>query len=273
MSYLRDKRILLTGAAGGFGAIFVRRLLDKGAALVVSDLDENLEAIGSRTPAGTPGRILGAIGADLATPEGCRHLYAQCRKTAGTIDIVIHNAGILVYGCYQDVPIERVYRLIQVNTLSPMHLSALFLPEMIARGSGHLVFVSSVAGFVPTAFEAAYSASKCALRGFGMALSGELAGSGVSVTNIYPFWADTKILNSDSYGKKQAKRVPSFLVDSPEKVVSEAIRGIEKRKRHVYPGFFAKAVWQLTRLHPIVGRQPVADLIETKSSAAKGGVS
>ena len=259
MSYLIDKRILLTGAAGGFGMFFVRRLLEKGAALVVSDLDENLEAVGSKAPAGTPGRILGTIGADLASPEGCRHLHEECRKTASTIDIVIHNAGILVYGCYQDVPIERVYRLMQVNTLSPMHLSALFLPEMIARGSGHMVFISSVAGFVPTAYETAYSASKCALRGFGMALSGELAGAGVSVTNIYPFWADTRILNSDSFGRKQARRVPSFLVDSPEKVVSEAIRGIEKRKRHVYPGFFAKAVWQLTRFRPIVGRQPVTD--------------
>ena len=269
MSYLKNKHILLTGAAGGFGTVFVRHLLEKGAALVVSDLDENLEAIESRTPARMPG-IIGFIGADLATSEGCRHLHEKCRETVGAIDMVIHNAGILVYGCYQDVPIERVYRLMQVNTLSPMHLSALFLPEMIARKSGHLVFVSSVAGFVPTAFETAYSASKCALRGFGMALSGELTGSGVSVTNIYPFWADTKILNSDSYGKMQAKRVRSFLVDSPEKVVCQAIRGIEKRKRHVYPGFFAKAAWQLTRLRPIVGRQPVADRIETKSSAAKG---
>lgn len=258
MSYLRDKRILLTGAAGGFGMVFIRRLLEKGAALVVSDLDENLKAIESRKPGGMSG-IVGFIGADLATSEGCRHLYEKCRETVGAIDMVIHNAGILVYGSYQDVPIERVYRLMQVNTLSPMHLSGLFLPEMIARGSGHMVFVSSVAGFVPTAFESAYSASKFALRGFGMALSGELAGTGVSVTNIYPFWADTQILNSDSFGRKQAKRVPSFLVDSPEKVVSEAIRGIEKRKRHVYPGFFAKAVWQLTRLRPIVGRQPMAD--------------
>jgi short-subunit dehydrogenase len=99
------------------------------------------------------------------------------------------------------------------------------------------------------------------LRGFGTALSGELSKRGIKVTNIYPFWADTNILNSPSYGQKRAKRVPSFMIDSPEKVVGSAIGGIEKRKLHVYPGLFAKATWWLSKFWPIIGRQPMQEVL------------
>jgi len=97
-----------------------------------------------------------------------------------------------------------------------------------------------------------------------MALSGELSKRGIAVTNIYPFWAGTNILNSPSYGQRRAKRVPSFMIDAPEKVIGAAVRGIEKQKLHVYPGFFAKATWWLTKLWPIIGRQPTQEERQAK---------
>lgn len=256
MSYLSNKTILLTGASGGFGVVFTRRLLEKGANLILSDIKrEDLPS--GETYSRLAGNIRGRIGADLSTPEGCENLYCRVRETVGDIDIIIHNAGILTYGFFHETPVARLYKLMQVNTLSPMHLTSLFVPDMLKRKTGHIVFLSSVAGFAPTSFETAYSVSKFAIRGFGMALHGELATSGISVTNIYPFWADTHILDSPSYGKKRVKRVPSLFIDSSEKVVAQAVRGIEKRKLHVYPGFFAKATWLICKLWPIIGRQPM----------------
>jgi short-subunit dehydrogenase len=262
MTYLNNKKILLTGAAGGFGAEFTRQLLEKGAHLILADIDE--ESLKSKKAlSASPGKIIDIVGADLSTPEGCEKLYAEVGEKAGTIDILIHNAGMLTYGYFHDAPIESFYKLMQVNTLAPMHITSLFLPEMLKRSHGHIVFLSSVAGFVPTSFETSYSVSKFALRAFGMALSGELSKTGISVTTIYPFWADTNILNSPSYGGKRAKRVPSFLIDSPEKIVKAAIRGIEKQKLHVYPGFFAKATWWATKIWPIIGQQPVQEASES----------
>lgn len=256
MAYLENKKILLTGASGGFGTEFTRQLLEKGARLILSDIDrKTLPSAQSHST--LPGGIIGRIGADLSTPEGCEALYSEVKKTAGDIDILINNAGILTYGYFHEAPMDSFYKLMQVNTLAPMHLTSLFAPDMITRKKGHIVFLSSVAGFVPTSFETSYSVSKFALRGFGMALSGELATAGISVTNIYPFWSDTNILNSPSFGNKRAKRVPSLLIDSPEKIVTQAVRGIERRKLHVYPGFFAKATWWASKLWPIIGRQPV----------------
>lgn len=259
MEYLKNKKVLLTGAAGGFGAEFTRQLLQKGAHLILSDIDdERLKSQKSLYPE-APGKIIGIVGADLSKPEGCEKLYSEITEKTGNIDIIIHNAGMLTYGYFHDAPVESFYKLMQVNTLSPMHITSLFLPDMLRRNTGHIVFLSSVAGFVPTSFETSYSVSKFALRGYGMALYGELSKMGISVTNIYPFWADTNILNSPSYGQKRAKRLPSFLIDSPQKVVRAAIQGIEKQKLHVYPGFFAKTTWWASKFWPLIGQQPVQE--------------
>lgn len=257
MTYLKDKKILLTGAGGGFGVEFTRQLLDKGADLVLSDISKrSLQSGGTASKAGQ-GSIVEVLEADLSTPEGCETLYTEVKRAVGDVDIIIHNAGMLTYGYFHDTPVESFYKLMQVNTLAPMHLTSLFLKEMLAQKKGHIVFLSSVAGFIPTSFETTYSISKFAVRGFGMALKGELAKSGISITNIYPFWANTNILNSPSYGKARARRVPSFLIDPPEKVVSASIKGIEKKKLHVYPGFWAKATWWAGKFWPIIGQQPV----------------
>jgi short-subunit dehydrogenase len=257
MTDLNRKKILLTGAAGGFGVEFTRQLLAKGADLILSDIDTN--RLKPNMPLAGPGRIIHCTGADLSSFQGCETLVSDVKNTVGDIDILINNAGMLTYGNFHDAPAESLYKLMQVNAVAPMHLTSLFLPDMLKRRKGHIVFLSSVAGFVPTSFETAYSVSKFAVRGFGMALKGEVAKSGVSVTSIYPFWADTNILNSPSYGSKRAKRVPSLFIDSPVKIVAEAIRGIERDKLHVYPGFFAKATWWATKLWPIIGSQPVQD--------------
>lgn len=258
MTDLNGKKVLLTGAAGGFGGEFTRQLIQKGARLILSDINEQSLCPRMSMPGG-PGGIIHTVCADLSSAEGCERLYASVKEAVGDIDILINNAGMLTYGHFHETPVDSFYKLMQVNTLAPMHLTSLFLSDMLKRKNGHIVFLSSVAGFVPTAFETSYSVSKFALRGFGMALSGELSKSGISVTNIYPFWADTNILNSPSYGNKRAKRVPSLFIDSSEKIIVEAIRGIEKGKLHVYPGFFAKATWWVNKFWPIIGKQPVQE--------------
>jgi len=187
MEYLKNKKVLLTGAAGGFGSEFTHQLLQKGAHLILSDIDEERLKSKKSLYSEAPGKITDIVVADLSKPEGCEKLYSEITEKACNIDIIIHNAGMLTYGYFHDAPVENFYKLMQVNTLSPMHITSLFLPDMLRRSTGHIVFLSSVAGFVPTSFETSYSVSKFALRGYGMALYGELSKMGISVTNIYPF--------------------------------------------------------------------------------------
>jgi uncharacterized protein len=259
VSRLTGTTILLTGANGGFGREFARQLLALGARLILADMDEGPlgEFAHEAMKAHPGGSVLGVIGADLSSFEGCSGLFRSSRDIAPEIDVLINNAGILTYGYFHETPTDAWARVLRVNLMASMELTSLFLPGMIAKGRGQVVFMSSVAGFIPTSFETAYSVSKFGVRSFAMALAGELKGKGIDVTIVYPFWADTNILKSPSFGSRRAKRPASPFVLRPEKIVGAAVKGIMKRRLHVYPDPFSKACWHLNRLFPIIARQPV----------------
>jgi short-subunit dehydrogenase len=264
MGYFSGKIVLLTGATGGFGSEYTRQLLQKGAQLILTDIDLNSLCLqrdkAKEIPNKDGGKIVSVLASDLSSPEGCNKLYQQASDIVESVDILINNAGMLSYGQFHETPIEINSRLMRVNLHAPMHLTSLFLPAMIRRRNGHIVFMSSTAGYLPTAYETAYSVSKAGLRCLGMALKSEVGKQGVAVTNIYPCWANTNMLHSESYGHKMARRPPSFLIAEPEKLVGNALEGISRKKLHVYPDVWARFFWIMTKIWPLVGNQPVQDI-------------
>lgn len=261
MKDLSGMRVLVTGAAGGMGREYARQLLDLGCSLILTDLDgERLAAVTREileAQARPTGAIAGLIEADITQPDGCRGIYEKTIELAGGADMLINNAGVIAYGDFHELPQERWEALMQVNLLAPMRLTFLFLPGMIRQGRGHLVFMSSVAGFIPTAHGAAYSCSKFGLRGLGMALSGEVKDKGIQVTNVYPWWVATDMLRSPEYGSASIGRLPlpGIMTDRPGKVVREVIRGIRRNRLHVYPGPFAKGSWIASKVYPLISKQ------------------
>ena len=263
MNYFQDKKILISGAAGGFGGEFVRQLLIEGARLILTDIGRDVLARRAEEIQSSPGEKRGSViaitASDLSSAGGREELYRFCRKEVGDIDILINNAGIISWGYFHEIPADRLHVLMEVNALAPMHLTRLFLPDMVRRGQGQVAFLSSVAGYIPTAFETSYSASKFAVRGFGMALSREVKKWGIGVTIIYPFFANTGMINTASVGSARVKKLSSIMVDSPAMVVRCALRGIRKRKLHVHPGFFSKITYQWTKCWPVVYVLPVEE--------------
>ena len=261
MSYLKDKKILLTGATGGFGQEFTRQLLQQGSQLILTDMDSDaLEKKAAEIKdqcQGSSRSILGVFAYDLSTAEGCENVYKRCKEISPHVDILINNAGILTYGYFHEHPAGAIKKIIDVNVLAPMLLARLFLADMTARRSGHIVFLSSLASVIPTAFETSYTATKCAIRGFGMALHREVLPLGIAVTNIYPTYADTNMLNTKAFGSITIKRVSSFMIYSPKLVVRHAIRGIAKRRLHVFPGLQASLYSQAAKLWPMVYAIPL----------------
>jgi short-subunit dehydrogenase len=256
MKSLEDKIVLITGAGGGFGQAMIRQFLQAGSHLILSDLRAStlqqtaetiVAAFSDRAP---PGRILGYIEADLSHAAGCDTLYQQCQAVSPFIDMLINNAGVAVYGLTSDVPQEKWEALMEINLLSPMRLTAKFLPTMIARRSGHVVNVSSMAGLVGTPGLSAYSAAKFGLRGFGETLYAELKPYNIDVTNIYPFFARTSILQLERFGEKMLRTIPDQMLYDPDFIVAELIKGIRKRKLHVFPGAIPKHINRMTRMMP-----------------------
>jgi short-subunit dehydrogenase len=181
--------VLLTGASSGIGEQAARALAAQGYALVLTARrGDRLAALARELDPG--GQRVQAVAGDVADAASRAHLAQTAISHFGRIDVLINNAGISVAsGHWWDDP--DPLRVLQVNLEAPVALTRLVLPAMLARGSGHIVNIGSVAGRVAT--HGVYSASKFGLRGFSLALRRELAGSGVHVSLISPGFIRTPL--------------------------------------------------------------------------------
>ncbi|PJZ68796.1 short-chain dehydrogenase [Leptospira perolatii] len=252
MSKLKGKNILITGASGGFGRELTKQLLKKGANLVLTDIKPPDKRPEFYLDNGAPaeGKILGSFGADLQTEKGCNNAFKEAKKIQPKIDILINNAGLAFLGQLLDIPDEKWKLILDVNLMAPIYLTRLFLPGMLERKYGQIVNISSCAGITAPGELVYYSVSKFGIRALGEALDSGYRRHGVYTTNIYPFFSDTAILKSQQFGVQKNKDVPKFLVDKVDKVVKAMVRGIEKKKMHVFPSNMAKFLRFLTRMSP-----------------------
>lgn len=247
MTDLNKKTVLITGAGGGFGLHMTKQFRAAGCKLVLTDLNDRAlrAAIGEAGDA-----LLASTTADLATEEGCGVIAGTCTARGIAPDILVNNAGIGVAGRLDQVPRERWETLMQLNLISPMRLCNLFLPAMIERDSGHIVNISSLAGWAGSQGLTSYCASKFGLRGFGESLCADLEDTGVRVTNVYPCFSRTPILESPQFGYEERRAVPEYLISEPSDVVRKILQGIEKNRLHVFPDKHARRIHYLVRFMP-----------------------
>ncbi|MDJ0812795.1 MAG: SDR family oxidoreductase [Woeseiaceae bacterium] len=241
-----NKTVLITGAGGGFGIEMVRQFRAAGAKLLLTDISDAALAH-AIDDAGN--RLVGCLATDLATTEGCDAIAELCAANDAP-DILVNNAGIAVAGRVDHVPQERWETLMQLNLLAPMRLSSALIPGMIERGGGHIVNISSVAGWIGAQGLSSYCASKFGLRGYGDSLAYELDGTGVRVTTVFPCFSRTPILDSPQYGYEERREVPEYLVSEPADVVRRVVKGVRRNRRYVYPDKYARLIQYITRVTP-----------------------
>ncbi|TAN84110.1 MAG: SDR family NAD(P)-dependent oxidoreductase [Phormidium sp. SL48-SHIP] len=254
MTQFKDAAIVLTGAAGGFGQQFTRKLLKAGGQLILADLDEarlrqQAEAIQQEVKTGN---VLACLGVDLSDPAGSQSLYDAVNALGVPVDILINNAGIGLYGRMDEVPTDKWERLMQVNLLAPMRLSTLFVADMIQRRQGHIVNISSLAGWIAVAGMAHYASSKFGLRGFSEGLFNEVKPYNVKVTAVYPYFSRTPLLQAEKYGSlaQETTGIPDKDATDPERVIEAVIRAIAQDKLHVFPDRKAQVFHQIKRYFP-----------------------
>ncbi|WP_066384086.1 MULTISPECIES: SDR family oxidoreductase [unclassified Anabaena] len=254
MTQLSQAVVLITGASGGFGQQLTRQLLEAGSRLILTDIDETLlrQRVAAIQQEVKTGEVLAYLTVDLANREGCESLYHQVKALDIPIDILINNAGIALFGRMDEIPTEKWERLIQINLLSPMRLSSLFVADMITRRQGHIVNISSLAGWIATAGLGHYSTSKFGLRGFSEGLFQEVKDYNVKVTVVYPFFSRTPILEVERYGTlaQEFQGLPENLVTDPADVMRATIQGIINNQLHVFPDRTAKTAHLLKRYFP-----------------------
>ncbi|BAQ65898.1 SDR family oxidoreductase [Geminocystis sp. NIES-3709] len=255
MTKLDNTVILITGAGGGFGEEFIKQLLEKGSRLILTDVDRQklLSQAITITSEINQGKIIACLQGDLSTAEGCQQLYEQVRELNISIDMLINNAGMGLYGRIDEVPMMEWQKLMQINLLSPMTLTALFLPEMIKQKKGHIVNISSLAGWVGLSGMSPYASSKFGLRGFSEALDREVKQYNIKVSVAYPFFSRTPILKSKAYGTlaENYQGFPAHLATNPADVIRQIIKGISNNKLHIFPDKFSLSIYLLKKYLPI----------------------
>ncbi len=247
---LTNKLVLVTGATGGFGRHFVEQLLELGSRLVITDIDESALQDLLGHPGARRERIEAAVPGDLSRPDGPRELHAELEARGLSPEVIVNNAGVGVAGRIDLVPADRWEALMQINLLAPMRLTTLFLPDMVERRAGHIVNVSSLAGWVGSPYLSSYCASKFGLRGFSEGLAMDLGEYGIRVSTIYPSFSDTPIIHSDQFGFDEPRAVPPEILSNPADVVRRSLGGVQKNRRHIFPDATSTLTHYLVRFVP-----------------------
>jgi short-subunit dehydrogenase len=209
----------LTGATGGIGRAIAKELADRGASLIVTGrradaLDSIVAEYGARP-----------VLVDLAIPADVERLVHD----AGDVDILVANAALPAAGVIDSFTVEEIDRALDVNLRAPIVLARELVPVMVAKGRGHLLFTSSLAGKAPSPSLAVYSATKFGLRGFAGGLRADLRDTGVGVSVVFP----GLIREAGMFAEANVEPPAGFGTSSPEDVARGVVTAIERNRGEV----------------------------------------
>jgi short-subunit dehydrogenase len=214
-----DGRVLLTGASGGIGQAIARAFAARGASLILTGRRAEALTVLAEEVAGQ------ALVRDLANRQDVEGLVEE----VGRVDILIANAGHPASGVFTDIDQERIDRMLEVNLRAPIALARAFAPAMIARGQGHLVFISSLAGKVTAPASAIYSATKFGLRGFALGAREDLRDSGVGVSVVLPGF----IRGAGMFAEAGVDLPKGVGTRSPQQVAEAVVHAVEHNRGEV----------------------------------------
>ncbi len=250
---------VVTGAASGIGEALTAQLAARGSHLVLVDRDkEGLTLVAERTRVAHPRLTVATHVADLSDEEETAALASTLVAEHPQTTLLVNNAGVALGGRLDQVTLEEFDWVMAVNFRAVVRLTHALLPVLKAHPGAHLVNVSSVFGIFAPAGQAAYSASKFAVRGFTEAVRHELADDHVGVTVVHPGGIRTRIAESARTGagvpaeehERGREQFAKLLTMPPETAAEQVLAAVEKRRPRLLIGWSAKVPDALVRLMP-----------------------
>jgi len=239
--------VIITGASSGIGEALAFRLAEEGAWLgLAARRADRLEAVAQACRA-RGARAL-AIPTDVADEQACCALVERTRREYGRLDMLINNAGLSVVSLLADLHDLNLFRhVMEVNFYGALYCTFHALPHLI-EAKGRLVNVSSLGGKLAIPYNSSYVASKFALGGLSDSLRLELAGSGVSVTLVCPYWVVSEFHESylDREGRPKGAAGRALYTKrtmTTGRCAQIALEAARRRKREVLMGPGKPAVW------------------------------
>ena len=248
------KFTLITGASSGIGAQYARLSAQGGQNIIlVSNQPQQLEQVAAEISSLYNVEVR-VIDIDLSAADAAQQIYDQAKQW-GEVDILISNAGVLHCGQFKNTNAKYIDFITALHCTTPMKLCLLFGGDMVARGEGKILIMSSMTAWTPYPTMSLYGSTKVLLKNFAQSLWYEMRRSGVSVTTVYPGAVDTPLYNlSDS--KRRLFRTLGIM-SSAESVARKGLRAMNRRRRKVIPGLFSKFVVAVCAILPAVALLPV----------------
>lgn len=257
MTQITGKVAVVTGAASGIGQATACLLAAEGARLAITDVDsKGLEQTAEKIRAA--GGEVSTYLVDVADKDAVYAFADQIAADMGGADIVLNNAGVAQMARVEDLTYEDFEWVMNIDFWGMVYGTKAFLPQLQAKGGGHILNVSSIFGMISVPTQAAYNSAKFAIRGFTEALRLELKDTDISVSSIHPGGIKTNIvrnarfLQSTSVGERE-EAVSGFdklARTTPEKAAQTIVKGIKKNKPRILIGFDARLVDWTQRLLP-----------------------
>jgi len=221
---LEGARVLLTGASGGIGRALASELSRRGSQLLLSARNEPallamVESLARR------GQVAEAVASDLCISAERAYLAQFASEWMGGVNVLVHCAGAMSFGFFDETPASELSRMLSVNFMAPMLLTRELLPDLKLQPEARVVAIGSTLGHIGQPGFAGYCASKAALACFVEAMQRECAESTVSFCYVAPRPTRTKI-NSDAVIQMNRELGVSF--DSPERVAVAVADAIER---------------------------------------------
>lgn len=249
-----EQTALITGASAGLGEEFARQLARRGGTLILTARRlERLEALRAELNAQYPHLVVYCVQTDLSVGDEVRRLCAWLDDSGLRVTLLVNNAGLGDHGRFDSAEWERVRKIIEVNITALTQLAHYVIPTMRDQGGGAILNVASVAGMVPLPDMAVYAATKAYVISLSEAIRAELRGSGITVTTLCPGPVDTEFGDiAKRKGEVDFSVAPEFFKVSAERVVREAIEGVERKHPRVIPGLVVAIVMMFMASLPMV---------------------
>lgn len=261
MTLSKDSVAVITGAASGIGRALALRFAREGVAgLAIADVNAEQLAETSQLLGAFPVKVTSHI-VDVSSAEAMRTFAADVVEQHGRVSHVINNAGVALGGNVDEVSLDEIAWIMGINFWGVVHGTKFFLPFLERESSAHIVNISSLFGMIAPPGQAAYCASKFAVRGFTEALRHELDGTNIAVSAVHPGGVQTNIVNSARISSgvtmtpeeiaKQKKFQNKLLArTSPDEAAEIILRGMKRRNPQIIVGPDAAVFSRIARLFP-----------------------
>ena len=257
MTHIAGKVAVVTGAASGIGQATACLLAAEGARLAITDVDaKGLERTAEKIRA-AGGEVTTYI-VDVANKDAVYDFADQVAADMGGADIVLNNAGVAQVALVEELTYEDFEWVMNIDFWGMVYGTKAFLPQLQAKGAGHIVNVSSIFGLISVRTQSAYNSAKFAIRGFTEALRLEMKGTDIGVSCVHPGGIKTNILRnarflqSTTVGEREEAQTgfDQLAKTTPAKAAQTIVNGIKKNKPRILIGFDARMVDWVQRLLP-----------------------